>query len=138
MTRIVPDKLLCPSAPGEVGALIIGVVNADGSVDYIRDRLPVTSDFLEIARRRGAPEQRFRFSSPCQQCACAQWADGRCRLPELLAALVPDDELAEGLPRCAIRGQCRWFAQSGARACQICPVVSTRDAPPAITERSSC
>ena len=127
MTRVVPDEVLCPSAPAEVGALIIGVVNADGSVDYVRDRLAVTSAFLESARHGEPLEQRFRFGSPCRQCACAQWADGKCGLPERLAALVPASEPTERLPRCAIRAQCRWFAQSGVEACRICPVVSTRD-----------
>jgi len=126
MARIEPDETLCPSAPGAPGALVIGVVNSDGSVCYVRDRLMVTADFLEIARQRGIPEQRFRFSSPCQQGACGQWANNRCSLPERLASLVPAEELSKGLPRCAIRGQCRWFAQSGAPACRICPVVSTR------------
>jgi hypothetical protein len=27
------------------------------------------------------------------------------------------------LPRCAIRSSCRWFAQRGAEACAVCPLV---------------
>jgi len=109
---------------------VIGVVNADGTVGYIRDRLEASSAFLEAAAEVGPPELRYRFSAPCQQSACGQWHDGCCTLPGRLAALVPSEEQRgddDRLPRCAIRARCRWFAQSGADACGICPVVGTRD-----------
>lgn len=123
----IAESLLCPSAPATEGALILGVVRADGTIGYIKDRMAATSEFLESARAHGRPEQRFRFSSPCQECACQQWADGACSVPEKLAELVPSDT-SEGLPRCSIRRHCRWYHQSGAAACRICPLV-TRDPP---------
>jgi hypothetical protein len=122
----VLKETLCPSAPASEGSLIIGIVGANGIVSYIRDRMEVTTSFLDSARLSGTPERRFRFSSPCQQRACAQWTNGSCALPSQLAAFVPVGELAESLPRCSIRQQCRWFIQSGARACRICPTVSTQ------------
>ncbi len=129
--RIIPDGLLCPSAPAAEGAVVIGVVASDGSVGYIRDRITATSAFLEVARAEGEPEQRFRFGSPCQQCACAQWAGGQCSLPDRLAAVVPTStEASQRLPRCSIRPQCRWFRQSGAEACRLCPLVVTRGGTP--------
>jgi hypothetical protein len=124
------EELLCPSAPAAEGALVIGVVGADGTVSYVRDRLPATRRFLQIASVRGAVERRYRFSSPCQECACAQWSEGACSLPGRLAEVVPSEEVSTGLPRCAIRARCRWFHQSGADACHICPVVTTRDDAP--------
>jgi hypothetical protein len=126
----VTDELLCPSAPAAVDALVIGVVAADGSVDYVRDLLPATPQFLQIVGTSGPPERHFRFSSPCQECACAQWADDSCSLPRRLAEVVPSQDVATGLPRCAIRARCRWFHQSGADACRVCPVVTTRDGVP--------
>lgn len=122
--------LLCPSAPAEVGSLLIGVVGADGAVQYIRDRLPITSEFLDAAKQQGSPEQRFRFSSRCVQGNCAQWKEGRCGLPDRLGRLVASDDLIEELPRCAIRSQCRWFAQIGINACKLCPIVTTRNEDP--------
>lgn len=121
------DELLCPSAPAAVNALVIGVVTADGSVGYVRDLLPVTPQFLRVAGTGSPPERHFRFSSPCQECACAQWAGDSCSLPQRLAELVPSENAATGLPRCAIRARCRWFHQSGADACHICPLITTRD-----------
>lgn len=125
--ELVTDDLLCPSAPATVDALVIGVVGADGTVDYVRDALPVTRRFLRIVEAGGRPESRFRFASACQQCACRQWVDGECSLPGRLAEVVPTAEESARLPRCAIRARCRWFHQSGADACRTCPVVITRD-----------
>src|SRR5437763_115569 len=31
----------------------------------------------------------------------------------------------EALPRCGIRPRCRWFAQNGRAACEVCPLVVT-------------
>jgi hypothetical protein len=116
---------LCPSAPAQEGAILLGVVQADGSIAYLKDRIEVSPEFLKLARVGRSPEQRFRFSSPCQESACGQWADGRCSLPERLAEVISEPE-SNGLPRCSIRAQCKWFDQAGAAACQICPLVVTR------------
>lgn len=125
--RDTAEVLLCPSAPATVGALIIGVVRADGSVGFIRDRIPVNAEFIKAADSGRAPEQRFRFSSPCQECACQQWADGRCSLPGRIAEAVPNSLTPEALPRCSIRHDCRWYHQLGADACRVCPLVVTRN-----------
>jgi hypothetical protein len=117
---------LCPSAPAQEGAIVLGVVGADGSIAYIRDRLVATRQFVDIASAGREPEQRFRFASPCQRCACQQWVDGNCSVPGRAGELVPPSDPADGLPRCAIRPQCRWYRQSGAAACRICPWVITR------------
>jgi hypothetical protein len=114
---------LCPSAPAQEGAVLLGVVQADGSIAYLRDRIEVSRAFLEIASVGRPAEQRFRFSSPCQESACRQWADGRCSLPGRLAEVIPEPESDE-LPRCSIRANCRWFAQTGGTACRVCPLVT--------------
>jgi hypothetical protein len=48
-------------------------------------------------------------------------------LPGRLAELLEPAESSAQLPRCAIRAHCRWYAQSGRDACQLCPLVSTRE-----------
>ncbi len=123
--RLKDGIKLCPSAPAQEGAILLGVVQADGSVAYLRDRIEVTREFLEIARAGRSPERRFRFSSPCQKSACQQWVSGRCSLPMRLAEIIPESANDE-LPRCSIRAQCRWFHQAGAVACRACPSVVTR------------
>jgi hypothetical protein len=117
---------LCPSAPAQEGSILLGVVQADGSIAYLKDRIEVTREFLEIARFGRSPEQRFRFSAPCRESACGQWTDGGCRLPESLADAIPESE-SDRLPHCSIRARCRWFDQAGAAACRVCPLVVTRN-----------
>jgi hypothetical protein len=120
-------KLLCPSAPADMKAILLGVVRFDGSVAFIKDRIKVTREFLDIAAKGRAAETRFRFSSTCIGGACKQWANGECSLPERLAAVIPRSDVTDaGLPSCSIRAQCRWFDQRGADACRICPLVVTR------------
>ena len=119
------QKVLCPSAPADVKAILLGVVQADGSVAFLKDRIEVTREFLEIAAKGREPETRFRFSSPCIRSGCQQWVNGGCSLPERLARTIPDPGDAP-LPECSIRGQCRWFDQRGSDACRICPLVARR------------
>jgi hypothetical protein len=126
-------KLLCPSAPADVKAIVLGVVRPDGSVAFIKDRIEVTPEFLDTAATGGTLETRFRFSSTCVGKACAQWFHGGCSLPNRLADLVdasvPIDPADPVLPNCSIRNQCRWFDQRGADACGICPLIVTRGGP---------
>ena len=122
--------VLCPSAPAEVKAILLGVIQSDGSVAYIKDRIQVTREFLDIAANGRMPETRFRFSSPCIGSACRQWTNGGCSLPERLAGMIPGSDAADApLPECSIRDQCRWFDQRGPDSCRICPLVVTRGDP---------
>jgi hypothetical protein len=118
-------RVLCPSAPGDVKAILLGVLQHDGSVAFIKDRIEVTREFLEIAAQGREPETRFRFSSPCIRSGCQQWVNGGCSLPESLARTIPAPADAP-LPDCSIRDQCRWFDQRGSDACRICPLVVRR------------
>ena len=125
--KILRKRLLCPSAPAKEGAILLGVVQPDGSVAFIKDRIEVTHEFLDIAAKDRTLENRFRFSSPCIGSACMQWANGGCGIPERLAALIPVPETTDViLPNCSIRAQCRWFHQKGPDACRRCPLVVTR------------
>jgi hypothetical protein len=115
----------CPSAPCEPGATLLGIVGPHGTVGYLTPALTIDEDFVRIARRGRSPAKRFRFAAPCVEEHCAQWTGSRCGIIDgALAADVPEDE-HRGLPRCAIRSSCRWFDQSGADACGVCPLVIT-------------
>lgn len=121
------NKLLCPSASANTKATLLGVVQPDGKVGFIKDRIEVTREFLDMISDGSLPEIRFRFSSTCMGGACKQWANGECSLPERLANIIPISEVADAaLPDCSIRDQCRWFAQRGSSVCCICPLVVTR------------
>jgi hypothetical protein len=88
-------KVLCPSAPADVKAILLGVVQSDGSVAFIKDRIEITREFLNIAANGREPETRFRFSSACIGSACKQWANGGCSLPERLADVIPRSDATD-------------------------------------------
>lgn len=114
----------CPSGRPVPGAVLIGMVGAQGRLGYLREAIPVDDVFLEMVQGR-SPLQRFRFSEPCVKAGCAQWTGTRCGLiDEILDAPegTPDAGLAD-LPRCSIRKSCRWFHQVGRDACRVCPFI---------------
>jgi hypothetical protein len=123
------DARLCPSAPAQVGAVLLTVVGSDGAPAYIPNRLQVTEEFLAEADP-ATVEARFRFASPCRHSACAHWSQGACSIPPKLQELVTVDEPAQ-LPRCSIRRDCRWYAQAGFEACRRCPLVTRTEGAPA-------
>ena len=119
------ERVLCPSARCEPNAILLGVVLPSGRVAFASSELRVDDSFVEAAREGRSPEKRFRFSRPCVQGACKQWTGSRCGvIDEVQAAMgqrTPDTEL----PACVIRPRCRWFRQTGAEACAVCPEVIT-------------
>jgi hypothetical protein len=116
---------LCPSSRCRPGATLLGIVGADGRVQFVSDRIVVDDDFVQAARAGRAPEKRFRFGDACVTGACRQWTGARCgvidRVIEDLASGTP----RTGLPDCSIRPACRWYSQRGAAACGVCPEVIT-------------
>lgn len=119
-------EALCPSARCEEGAILLGLVAADGRVAYLRPEARIDAEFVREARRGRAPEKRFRFADTCVEGRCAQWTGERCGLIDRV--LESEDAVANGaeqrpLPRCAIRTRCRWFGQQGREACAACPLV---------------
>jgi hypothetical protein len=126
------EPALCPSAPGEAGAKLIGTVGPDGRVRRLRTSLAVTEDFLAAAAQAGPVEARFRFSAPCAEAGCAQWGGGRCLLSATLieraqarAVTLPDESGS-----CELRPTCRWWQQDGEAACRVCSFVVYRSAAP--------
>ena len=120
------DEPLCPSARCEPGAKLIGIVGPGPRVGYVQPPLTVDADFLESATGHAPAEQRFRFASPCVEAGCQYWDGERCGASD--AALGLSSIAApppEALPRCGIRPRCRWFAQNGRAACEVCPLVVT-------------
>jgi hypothetical protein len=121
------DRPICPSSRCAAGATLVGIVMSDGHVAYATDRIEIDEEFVRRAREGRSPERRFRFASPCVRGACSQWTGTRCGvIDSVLQALPTSDAGFEGeLPCCSIRPQCRWFSQTGAAACAVCPLVIT-------------
>ena len=61
----------CPSAPAEVGSVVLGVVIAQGQVAYLTPNVPVTTELLEELHGHGIPvENRMRFACACREHGC--------------------------------------------------------------------
>ena len=129
-----PERV-CPSAPAEPGALLLGIVGPEGRVAYVSPGMHVTQEFLDGVGERQSPTRHFRFAGRCAESGCQQWTGERCRVADALVQAageldLPEDVLPEDVPpadvpRCGIRARCRWFAQAGLRACAVCPLVVT-------------
>lgn len=125
-----PPARTCPSSSCTPGNLLLGIVRPDGTLAQVRPPLELDETFVERARAgERAPETRMRFAGPCVTSQCRQWTGDRCGVADLVAdtaAGLPTAVAAglpAGLPPCAIRATCRWWAQRGADACRICPAV---------------
>jgi hypothetical protein len=120
-----PVDLLCPSAPCEEGASLIGVVLKDGTVGHLQHPLTVDDEFVREASEGRTPEKRFRFSNTCRKSGCKQWEGGQCTVINRVIEMVSASPDTDGLPRCVLRSKCRWFDQAGKAACRACRYVVT-------------
>ena len=119
------EPVLCPSSRCEDGHILLGVVQADGTVGFLSERMTLGLEFVEIASKGRRPEKRFRFASTCVKTACRQWKGGRCGVIDQVLDSVPAALRSTRLAQCSIRDQCRWHQQEGDEACTVCPLVIT-------------
>jgi hypothetical protein len=120
----ISDGKMCPSARCSRGAIFLGIVRADGKVDFAEERIEINQEFVKVANQGRSPERRFRFSNHCVQQACKQWKDNHCSvLDDIVNSPTPTNEIY--LPKCSIRSQCRWFSQYAENACAVCPWIIT-------------
>jgi hypothetical protein len=56
------ENLLCPSSILKPGASLFGIVNTEGTVDYLPEAIKVDSTFVDEAKKGRTPEARFRFA----------------------------------------------------------------------------
>jgi hypothetical protein len=123
------ENILCPSSKCEEGAILLGIVQQDGHVGFVNQRLYINKEFVEVARTGRSPEKRFRFGNKCMSAACEQWSDGHCTVMERIMNVNGSVREPSCLPSCSIRPQCRWYQQHGGRACAICPFIITDSSP---------
>jgi hypothetical protein len=112
--------LLCPSAPPEEGALVIGVRGPGGRLAHIVPSLPASATLADEAEAG----TRLRFASPCAEGGCGHWTGSSCGVIEQLVTITPSAATSR-LPQCGIRSSCRWFAEAGGEACARCALVVT-------------
>jgi len=119
------EKILCPSSTCQENAILIGIVMRDGRVAFSSDQIIINKEFIQIARRGRSPEKRFRFGGLCVKSGCNQWTGSRCGVIDTIIESTGENNETVSLPDCSIRSECRWFYQSGANACAVCPDVIT-------------
>ena len=119
------SRVLCPSYRCQDGAILLGIVQADGIVELASERIAIDQTFVDVARQGRPPEKRFRFAGPCEQGNCKQWAEKRCTVIDKVLIDFKKNTSNSELPECSIRPECRWYLQAGAAACGACPEVIT-------------
>ena len=120
MTEIPGGTALCPSAPAQPGAALIGLIASDGHVAHLGTPLVVDNVFLEEAKAHGTPEKRFRFAASCRQHGCVNWTGEACGLINELhraasaADLLPTNKAVPRCPMAAtrLRRLCRLLTHS--------------------------
>ena len=126
MERMQSSALLCPSALPEMPqGRVFGVVGGTATeprLSYLDQTAPVTEDILALAAPV-KPTEVFRLAAPCVESKCCHFDGQDCRLVTRIVQILP--AVAEFLPPCAIRRDCRWFQQEGRPACMRCPQVVT-------------
>jgi len=97
----VERETTCPSAPPEPGSALLGVVMGPRQVAYLNPGIPATQEMIDSLVSSGIPiENRVRFSGPCMEHRCVQWAGkpgaGRCGLIDhaLEALSITEDAAA--------------------------------------------
>lgn len=116
--------LLCPSAQPEMpGAMIHGVLDArTGCIQPLDRPEPLTESLIALTQPL-LPTEVLRISAVCQQSRCGHFTGSTCSLGERLVQILPAS--GGNVPRCAIRSDCRWFAEQGSKACMRCNLIVT-------------
>ncbi|MBK7359176.1 MAG: hypothetical protein IPI45_06280 [Saprospiraceae bacterium] len=117
--------ILCPSSRAQTGARLLGIRQEDGSMAILPEPLKIDNSFIDISHQLAPAEQQFRFTNKCVESGCKQWTGARCGVADKLIQACSSIQLANTLPECGIRPQCRWYKQNGDEACKICPLVIT-------------
>jgi hypothetical protein len=119
---------LCPSArsDAEEGYLfgVVGGTVDEPKVSYLKESQP-PQKFISKVESRVEPGEVLRIAAPCEEKGCQHFDGQDCRLVQRIVEDLPI--VAENLPPCAIRRNCRWWKQEGMSACLRCPQVITRN-----------
>ncbi|MEH2237029.1 nitrogen fixation protein [Nostoc sp.] len=127
MEEFAADKpTLCPSArPESVDSVVFGVVGGtvtEPRVAYLKKPQPITDELIAKASPI-TPAEIFRTAAPCATKGCQHFDGQDCRLAMRIVEKFA--VVAEELPPCSIRRDCRWWQQEGKAACMRCPQVIT-------------
>ncbi|MEV4754750.1 hypothetical protein AB0J86_06500 [Micromonospora sp. NPDC049559] len=122
-----PPERMCPSTPRANATVFLGMITPAGRVAYVTPQLPATTALASLPDAESAVESRYRLAGPCVTSSCGFWTGDHCGLgARLVESYRQTNPAAEtGLPHCAIRRSCRWYAEQGGAACGACSHVVT-------------
>lgn len=130
-------KLACPSADPRMEnarpfAVVAGTADAPRA-SYLAKGVDIP-EAMRALPPGVSPTRVFRFTGTCSERACSQFANGACQLGKTANRVL--EAVAETVPACAIRADCRWYAENGSAICLKCPqvVTSVRPSEPALLE----
>ena len=115
-------KYACPSATNSEGASLFGIVGTDGLVKFLPHTVALNADLIAAGNNQGHPEAKFRYTQTCAEGGCRQWTGEKCGVTDRAFSLKPD-QLIGKVEHCPIINDCRWYAQEGTKACEICPLI---------------
>jgi hypothetical protein len=122
------ESLLCPSAHPEMArSRIFGVVGGTAEeprVAFLEQTLQPSAG-MSALRERVKPIEVFRIAATCVESSCRHYDGKDCQLVTRIVQILP--AVADALPACRVRADCRWFAQEGKPACLRCPQVVTQN-----------
>jgi hypothetical protein len=113
---------------------VVDEVHDRRQVAYLERPLPVTPDVVALAGPVD-PKAVFRFAAPCAGAACRHFDGHDCTLASRIVELLP--MVVTAVPPCAIRPECRWWKQEGARACLRCPQIASLEHQPSAALRAA-
>ena len=117
---------LCPSGRCKKDSILLGIVQPEGEVSILKEKIFIDENFVKIAKTGRTPEKRFRFAETCVTSACKQWRNGKCGVIDKAIQIDIDKYKKSQIPECAIRAECRWYHQEGINACFVCPLIITK------------
>lgn len=120
---VLPSVRLCPSAEPSDEAYIFGVVGKGRETSYFSDPVPLDDNLISKLSSKTDVGRRFRISAACEPSRCGNWTNRGCRLAAAALNLSQSMATPEEVVLCGIRERCRWYAQVGSRACQVCRFV---------------
>lgn len=118
------DTTLCPAFRCTEGALIIGV-NEDQKTNFLPRTITVDDQFASIIFEEPL-SAKFRYAGSCRKEHCAYYRRQTCKLIQQELTNRNPPIRVSNLPKCAIRKNCRWYAEKGFYACSICPEIQAR------------
>lgn len=109
--------MICPSSDRSSGTMVIGIRRPGRLPQRLNQPIPVP---VELRSAEWA-DRHVRFAGPCHGSKCSQWELG-CSVGRTVA--TSNSTVADGAgTECAIRRECRWYAENGEAACRGCGAV---------------